>query len=111
MTHFTTGGVEPSAPGLGALRRTPPPFNEDVPHTVRVTPGAADLVLAPTVDRLTGEFGGRIAGSVVAGEVSRCAAQLRGQGSPTQALPELIERLARAELADRLAASQPLPTG
>ncbi len=111
MTHCTAGGVWPSGPGLDTPRGTPPPFNREALHTIRVAPDSADLVLAQTVDRLTGEFAGRIAGAVVAGEVSRCAAQLRGQGSPTQALPELVERLARAELADLLAASHPTPTG
>ena len=52
-------------------------------------------------DRLVTEFVGRLDPPVVAGVVARGEEQLRGQGLPEAALPELVERLARADLVER----------
>lgn len=54
-------------------------------------------------DRLVVEFEGRLDPLVVKGVVARCEQQLRGQGEPDAALPELVERLARADLVEFLA--------
>ncbi|MBP2371473.1 hypothetical protein [Pseudonocardia parietis] len=54
-------------------------------------------------DRLVAEFAGRVDPPGVAGVVASCEEQLRGQGLPEAALPELVERLARADLVERLA--------
>ena len=53
-------------------------------------------------DRLVAEFEGRLAPVVINRVVARCAAQLGGQGLPDAALPELVERLARADLVEVL---------
>lgn len=54
-------------------------------------------------DRLVVEFAGHLAPVVIDGVVARCEAQLGGQGLPDAALPELVERLARADLVELLA--------
>ena len=59
-----------------------------------------DARTSDTVERLTAEFTGRIDRSQVAATVSSCQTMLHGQGCSVSALPELVERLARAELAD-----------
>lgn len=60
-----------------------------------------------TAVRLQAEFRGRVDPPVIARVVSRCQALLRGQGCPTTALPELVERLARTELTELTAAVSP----
>lgn len=68
----------------------------------RVSRGRAEAVLS-VGDRLVAEFEGRVTRPVVTGVTARCAQQLQGQGLPEAALPELLERLARADLVDLLA--------
>lgn len=65
----------------------------------------AGAMLAQTTMRLTAEFGERVDPSVITRVVTCCHAQLRGQGSAAAALPELVERLARADLVELLAGS------
>lgn len=68
----------------------------------RVSRGRAEAVLSVS-ERLTTEFEGRVTPPVLTGVMARCAEQLQGQGLPEAALPELLERLARADLVDLLA--------
>lgn len=63
------------------------------------------MLLAETTERLVAEFGDGLDPPVITRVVSRCHAQLRGQGCPGPALPELVERLARTDLAELLAAT------
>lgn len=70
----------------------------DVPgHPTRPASSAPhDMPLADITERLMVEFGDRIQVSTISKIVLECRHDL--QGSPVQALPELVERLARQRL-------------
>jgi hypothetical protein len=52
--------------------------------------------------RLFTEFGAELPMQLIAATVRQCRRDLDADGSPHPALPELVERLARQRLADRL---------
>ena len=56
-------------------------------------------------DRLIAEFDENLDPATVIGVVAHCEGQLREQGLPDAALPELVERLARADMLEHLTAS------
>lgn len=89
------------------LRRFPADLAADRPRQPaqdgersRAQHGEAGGMLSVS-DRLVTEFAGRLDPPIVTAAVARCEEQLRGQGLPEPALPELVERLARADLAGK----------
>ncbi|HYU02454.1 MAG TPA: hypothetical protein VEL02_01300 [Jatrophihabitantaceae bacterium] len=52
--------------------------------------------------RLFTEFGAELPMQLIAATVRECRCDLDGDGAPHPALPELVERLARQRLTDRL---------
>jgi hypothetical protein len=52
--------------------------------------------------RLFTEFGAELPMQLIAATVRQCRRDLDGDGAPHPALPELVERLARQRLVDRL---------
>ena len=52
--------------------------------------------------RLFTEFGAELPMQLIAATVRQCRRDLGADGAPHPALPELVERLARQRLADRL---------
>lgn len=58
-------------------------------------------------ERLMAEFEDRLGLEVISGVVNGCRRDL--SGTPSGALPELVERLARQRLGDAVAALVPVP--
>jgi len=70
-----------------------------------------DSWFADTVERLFSEFESRQPLVVIAAVTRRCRAELEGCGLPAAALPELVERLARHRLTQRVRELPPRPDG
>ncbi len=72
------------------------PSNCPEPSSELPCPGAADPAVEQAVDRLRGEFAGRVRPQLVVRVVRESRRDLGG--SPVGAMPELVERLARYRL-------------
>ncbi|MCE3556519.1 hypothetical protein LWC33_34410 [Pseudonocardia sp. RS11V-5] len=96
---MTLTALPPSTGSRPAVGYTPAPFDRTRVDDV-----------SSAVARLAREFAGQMSHRVVARVVRECRADL--SGVPAGAVPELLERLARQRLLDRLdrrAAANPLP--
>ena len=77
-----------------------PPSTPDSPSELPGS-GPVDPAVEQAVDRLRGEYAGRIRPQLVVRVVRDCRRDLGG--SPVGALPELVERLARVRLGMHIA--------